>query len=162
MRDRNLFPANGLKIPKRDPSLFANLRGGPLLEKTMANIVIQENGKIRDVANVELAEKIVEMRKKSDPWKVIDTMVKVWTQNTPDEVEAMRINIGQYRETLEDQEFGATRGGKDQERRFHLAFPKSLMLMIRTQYKAEELPMDKKFFREFLKRYPFFRVAAKD
>jgi hypothetical protein len=128
----------------------------------MANIVINENGKIRNVANVELAEKIVEMRKNDDPWKVIDTMVRVWTQNAPDEVEAMRVNIGQYRETLDDKEFGTTRGGKDQERRFQLSFPKSLMLMIRTQYKAEELQFDRKFFREFGNRYPFFRVAEKD
>lgn len=128
----------------------------------MANIVISENGKIRDVGNLELAEQIVEMRKKVDPWKVIDKMVEVWTKNAPDEVEAMQINIEQYRETLIDKEYGTTLNGKDQERRFQLAFPKSLMLMIRSIYKAEELQMDKKFFREFAKRYPFFKVAQKD
>lgn len=128
----------------------------------MADIVISENGKIRNVANIELAEKIVDMRKKVDPWVLIDKLVDVWTKNAPDEVEAMQINLDQYRETLIDKEYGTTLHGKDQERRFQLAFPKSLMLMIRTQYKAEELPMDKKFFAEFAKRYPFFRVAQKD
>jgi len=128
----------------------------------MTDILIQENGKIRKVADVELAEKITDMRKKTDVWDVIDMMVKVWVKNAPDDVEAMRINIDQYRETLNDKEFGTTDNGKDMERRFQLAFPKSLMLMIRSQYKADELPMDKKFFREFGKRYPFFRVAEKD
>lgn len=111
---------------------------------------------------MELAENIVEMRKNRDPWVVIDKMVEVWTKNAPDEVEAMRINIEQYRETLVDKEFGTTLNGKDQERRFQLAFPKSLMLMIRSIYKAEELQMDKKFFAEFAKRYPFFRVALRN
>lgn len=128
----------------------------------MANIVISENGKIRNVANVELAEKIVDLRKKVDPWVLIDKLVDVWTKNAPDEVEAMKINLDQYRETLIDKEYGTTLNGKDQERRFQLAFPKSLMLMIRTQYKAEELQFDRKFFAEFAKRYPFFRVAQKD
>ncbi len=128
----------------------------------MTDIVVQENGKIRNVGQLELAEKIVEMRKDKDPWAVIDTMVKVWAKNSPDDVEAMRINIGQYRESLIDKKFGQTKLGKDQERRFQLAFPKNLMLMIRSIYKSEELPMDKKFFAEFAKRYPFFRVAEED
>lgn len=128
----------------------------------MGKIVVQENGKIRDVGDVELAEKLVEMRKNKDPWQVIDAMVKVWAKNSPDDVEAMRINVAQYKEGLDDSEFGQTKDGKDQERRFQLAFPKNLMLMIRTIYKTEELPMDKKFFAEFGKRYPFFRVAEKD
>jgi len=128
----------------------------------MAKIVVNENGKIRDVSQVELAEKVVEMRKKDDPWKVIDTLIKVWAKESPDDVEAMRINLSQYKETLEDSEFGQTKHGHDQERRFQLAFPRNLMLMIRSIYKPEELPMDKKFFGEFAKRYPFFKVAEKD
>ncbi len=128
----------------------------------MTNIVVEENGKIRDVGDLELAEDIVDRSKNEDPWKIIDTMIKVWTKNSPDDVEAMRINIGEYREALDDKKFGQTKHGKDHERRFQLAFPKSLMLMIRSIYKADELPMDKKFFAEFGKRYPFFRVAEQD
>ncbi len=125
----------------------------------MANIVVSENGKIRDVGDVELAENIVEMSHNKDQWDVIDKLVKVWSKNAPDDVEAMRINISQYRESLVDKKFGQTLHGKDQERRFQLAFPKALMLMIRSIYKADVLPMDRKFFAEFGKRYPFFRVA---
>lgn len=128
----------------------------------MTGIVINENGKIRKVENIEIAEQIIKDRKMKDPWVVIDSMVKLWTKNAPDEEEALRINVEQYRESLKDRKFGQTLLGHDQERRFTMAFPRSLMLMIRTQYKADELPMDRDFFREFGKRYPAFKVSEKD
>jgi len=127
----------------------------------MTGIVINENGKIRTVENVELAEKIVKDRALKDPWVVIDSMVKIWTKNAPEEEAAMKINVEQYREGLVDKEFGQTLMGRDQERRFTIAFPRSLMLMIRTQYKADELPMDREFFKKFGEKYPAFKIAEK-
>lgn len=128
----------------------------------MGQIIIEENGKIRDVADIELAEKIVELRKKKDHWGVIDELVKVWAKKVPDEAEMVLINVDQYRETLLDKKYGQTTLGRDQERRFKLAFPVTLQLLIRTQYKADELPFNPEFYREFGKRYPIFRVAEKD
>lgn len=127
----------------------------------MVDIVLNENGVIRKVADVEFVEKIVKDRATKDPWDIIDSLVNLWTKNAPDEEEAMKINVEQYRESLKDKEFGQTLMGGDQERRFTMAFPKSLMLMIRTQYKADELPMDTKFFKEFGKRYAAFKIASK-
>ena len=127
----------------------------------MTDILITENGKIRKYDDVELAEKIVEKVKTKDPWEVIDDLVRVWAHSCPDDVEAISINLRQYRETQHDKEFATTMNGKDQERRFKLAFPKHLMLMIRSQYKADDLQMDSKFFNEFAKRYPSFKVAER-
>jgi hypothetical protein len=129
--------------------------------KNMSDIVINENGKIRKVADVEIAEKIIKDRKFKDYWDVIDSLVRLWAKTAPEDEEAMKINIEQYRESLHDKEFGQTLMGADQERRFTMAFPRSLMLMIRTQYKADELPMDKEFFKEFGKRYPAFKIAER-
>jgi hypothetical protein len=128
----------------------------------MLPIVLQDNGKIRNVDDIELAEEVVAMRAKKDPWEVIDKLLAVWAKNAPDEVEAVVVNVDQYRSVQNDQEFAQTNDGKQFDRRFKLAFPRSLMLMIRTQYKADELPMDSKFFTEFGQRYPVFRVAQKD
>lgn len=125
-------------------------------------MIIEDNGKLRDADKVAWAEKITETRQKRDVWTVIDELVKVWAEVAPEDEAAMKVNIGQYRESLIDKEFGTTLNGKDQERRFILAFPKSLYLMIRSQYKAEEFPMDSKFFKEFAKRYPAFRIAEKN
>lgn len=127
----------------------------------MNDIVLQENGKVRRVGDVEMAEDIVKKRNTKDPWTVIDNLIKIWAKVSPDEEQAVKINVEQYRESQKDSSFAQTENGKDQERRFVLAFPRSLMLMIRTQYKAEELPMDSKFFKEFGRRYPAFKVAEK-
>ena len=127
----------------------------------MADIFIAENGKIRSYDDVELVEDIVKIRDTKDSWAVIDKLVEVWAKKAPDDVEAMQINLEQYREAQTDSVFGQTKGGIDQERRFTLSFPKTLMMMIRTQYNADELPMDSEFYKEFAKRYPFFKVAQK-
>ncbi len=126
----------------------------------MVKIVVQDSGKIRDLNDIEIAEKVIEQRNKKDPWEVIDSLVKLWAERSPDDVTAIKVNVDQYRETLIDKKFGQTTGGTVQERRFTLAFPETLMLMIRTQYEVDELPFDQKFYHEFGKRYPFFKVAA--
>lgn len=130
--------------------------------KTMAQIIIEDTGKVRDVEDIELAERIIEKRRLGDTWAVIDDLVKIWAKKAPDEAESVLINVDQYRESVVDKKFGQTLLGKEQERRFKLAFPVTLQLLIRTQYKADELPFDSSFYTAFAKRYPVFRVAEKD
>lgn len=127
----------------------------------MARIYINDNGQIRDLEDVEFAEKIVELKEKKDPWVVLDELIKYWAKKAPEEVEAITVNVTEYKESLKDKTFGQTVGGKDHERRFKLSFPLSLQNMIRTQYKSDELKFDQAFYDKFAKRYPFFRVAEK-
>jgi len=127
----------------------------------MSKLIVTETGRIVNSDSYELAERIDELRKKKDPWLVIDELVKAWQKKAPEEVEALKIDISEQRETLYDKKFGQTKGGKDMERRATLIFPMSLQLLIRTQYKADQLPMDKKFYRTFLKKYPQFAIAEK-
>jgi hypothetical protein len=127
----------------------------------MGKIVIADNGQIRDLDDVEFAEDMIKLRNNKNQWEVIDALLKRWATLAPDEVEAISINVTEYKEALKDKEYGQTEGGKDQERRFTLSFPVSLQGMIRTLYSVEELPFDQKFYREFGKRYPFFKVAER-
>ncbi len=127
----------------------------------MRNIIIEDSGKIRNIEDVEVVEKIIEMRKHKDPWIVIDALVDLWAQKAPDDEEAIKVNIRQYKESQYDRVYAQTQNGRDFERRFIMAFPKSLMLLIRTQYKVEELPFDRAFYTKFAERYPAFKVAEK-
>lgn len=122
---------------------------------------IYQNGKFHDVDDIQLAEKIVSTKANKDPWAVIDELVKAWGDRAPDEEKMLRVQIEDHKSELADKEFGQTTGGKELERRFTMVFPMNLMLMIRTQYKATELPMDDAFYKEFLRRYPMFQVADK-
>lgn len=122
-------------------------------------MLVVDNGKVRNLDDIKLVEDIIELKNKKDSWAVIDKLVHVWAKKSPDEEKAVQINIGQYKETLKDKKFGQTLLGKDQERRFKLSFPNSLMMYIRKVYDHQELKMDEKFFDEFAKRYPAFKVA---
>lgn len=127
----------------------------------MSNIVIADTGQIRNLEDVELAEDIIKLKNTKDHWAVIDKLVTVWAKKAPDDEKCVQINISQYKESLKDKKFGTTMLGKEQERRFKLSFPYSLMMMIRSVYKHDELSLDDKFFDDFAKKYPAFRVAEK-
>jgi hypothetical protein len=123
-------------------------------------MLVYAGGKVRDSDDVELADAIIKARQKS-PWDVIDLLVKAWARRSPEEVKAVKIDISDRREMLNDKEYGSTMGGNDMERRFTLIFPTTLQSMIRTQYKATDLPFDRKFYQEFSKKYPGFKIAEK-
>lgn len=127
----------------------------------MSDIVITENGKIRRFRDVELVEDIFKIKNTKSHWEVIEKLIQTWQKKTPEDIEALKINLSQYKESLVDKEFGQTAGGKDQERRFTLIFPVQLQTMIRSIYKVDELPFDKEFYNEFATRYPGFRVSEK-
>lgn len=128
----------------------------------MGKLILSDYGHIRDADNVDIVEKIIQLRKTKDPWIVIDELINLWAKTAPDEEEAQKIQISEYKEQLSDPMFGQTRGGKEFDRRFTIAIPQRLMLMIRSQYKPDELKMDSVFYRQFGKRYPFFKVSEKD
>jgi acetylornithine deacetylase/succinyl-diaminopimelate desuccinylase-like protein len=125
------------------------------------DLYINENGIPRSYDDLEAVNKIVEARANKDHWEVIDLLLNLWAKKVPDEVDAVSINLDEYRESLDDKEFATTKGGQEMDRRFFLSFPKKLMLMIRTQYKNDELPFDKAFYQKFAKKYPFFMVSEK-
>lgn len=124
-------------------------------------MLIYDNGKIRNSDDIELADSILKANKKGGEWEVIDLLVKAWAKRTPEEVSAIKIDISDRREMLNDHEYGTTSNGGDMERRFTLIFPSTLQLLIRTQFKADTLPFDRKFYTEFARRYPGFKIANK-
>ena len=129
----------------------------------MIDTYILHNGLPRKVKDIQLVTQVEQLKKKSgsNPWPVINLLIKAWADRAPDEVTAQHIVIKEYRSTLIDPKFGQTKGGKEFGRRFVVDFPEKLMLMIRSVYSSEELPTDSKFFSEFAKRYPFFKIPDK-
>lgn len=122
--------------------------------------IVNEVGKIRSSDDVELADKIIELKKKKDIWIVIDELLKVWLKRSPEETEAVKIDVKDQRELLIDKKYGQTKEGGNLERRFQLLFPTSLMLLIRSIYKVEELPFNREFYKVFTTRYPGFKIAS--
>ena len=123
--------------------------------------IVDESGKIRSSDSVELADKIIELKKKKDVWCVIDELLRVWLKRSPEETEAVKIDVKDQRELLIDKKYGQTKGGGNLERRFQLLFPTGLMSLIRSIYKVEELPFDREFYKAFATRYPNFKIAER-
>lgn len=124
----------------------------------MSDILVVDNGLIRRRGDIEFVEDILKARKNKSHWDVIDMLVKHWAEKSPDEVEAVQINVRQYKESQIDKKFATTLHGKDMDRRMKLAFPYRLNQMIRSIYKHDELPMESEFYDEFAKRYPAFLI----
>jgi hypothetical protein len=116
---------------------------------------------VRDSDDVYAANLVMKTKNNKGHWDVIDKLVKIWVERTPGEFKGFKVHLEGTRETLADPKFGQTKGGKDMERRLIIMLPQPLQLMIRSVYKADELPFDRKFFREFARRYPFFKVPEK-
>lgn len=127
-----------------------------------SDLIVDENGKMRSKSDIDFADEIIKLKNQKDQWAVIDRLLQKWVKSAPKEVQALKIQLEDHREMLDDKEFGQTRGGKDFERRFTLVFPIILMLMIRAIYSTEELDINSKFYKEFTKRYPNFKVAEKN
>ncbi len=119
------------------------------------------NGKLRQAGDVELADKALETKKNKGLWDTLELLVNAWMKKTPEDFEGFKLQIDAYRDGLFDSKYGQTAGGKDMDRRFTMVFPEKLFFMIRTIYKSDELNMDKKFYAEFARRFPFFRIPDK-
>ena len=119
------------------------------------------NGKLRRAGDVELADKALEMKKNKGLWDTLELLVNAWMKKTPKDFEGFKFQIDAYRDGLFDSKYGQTAGGTDMDRRFTMVFPEKLFFMIRTIYKSDELNMDKKFYAEFARRFPFFRIPEK-
>lgn len=126
----------------------------------MALVVVDSvSNRLRKSEDVQFADRVVQ-QKKVDPWKAIEEMVKGWMERSPEEFQAFKVHLTDTREVQIDPKFGRTRN-QDQERRLTLVLPQALMSMIRSMFKADELQMDKQFYAEFARRFPFFRIPEK-
>src|SRR5260221_7199338 len=127
----------------------------------MVDLIVEDNGKKRLKSDIDFTEEILKLKNQKDQWAVIDKLLERWAGDTPDEISALKIQIADHREMLTDKEFGQTSGGKDFDRRFTLVFPLKLQQMIRAIYSTDELEFDSQFYRDFVHRYPNFKVAEK-
>lgn len=123
-------------------------------------IPVISNGRIRKSEDVSFAEKAIELKNNKGVWDVIDFLMKRWISDSPEEVKAFKVHIDDTRENQIDKKFGRTRD-KVMDRRLVVVFPFELQNMIRALYRTDELSLDKKFFHEFARRFPAFRVPER-
>ena len=120
----------------------------------------------RDVA---LADKLIKMKQEmgkdsDDFWEIVAIIVKEWKKRHPKQWKSHIADVGALSDSRGD-EFGSNRktkkGASMMDIRYLADIPQWIIFVLRRLFNADELPMDKEFFRKFARRFPDFRVAKK-
>lgn len=114
-------------------------------------------GRLLNSSDVQLADTLLRMKKTKPLWSVIRYIYEAWAKSEPREYESFLFTVKDKRDTRINQ-YGSTR---NKALRYTLDIPSKVYMLIRILYPVEELRMDKKFLREFAKRFPECRVAEK-
>lgn len=114
----------------------------------------------RPAKAVNAADRLIAMKKTHNVWEVIDEVFKVWSSHHPEKWKSFVWNVRDVKETRIDKKFGTSKT-KGSNLRYYIDIPQDVIYMLRTLYTPDELPMNSKFFREFAKRFPKFKVVDK-
>ena len=122
---------------------------------------VLDNGNWRDSSVVLAADHLIKLKSTSDVWTVIAECIKVWTNKNPGHWQSYIIDLQGVKETRKNKfavSHDKVTGG---DLRYTIDIPFPLMAMIRKLYTTDELPMDKRFFEVFAKKFPVFQVAER-
>lgn len=124
-----------------------------------------ETGRWVSSNSLILTNLLLKTKREKNPWEVIDLCVQAFKKKYPKRYQSYVIRVDEARKNSKETRVGNRyfRGvSKDRVNDAYLAhtidFPAWIMSLIRKVYSAEELIMDKDFFREFGARYPEFRI----
>lgn len=106
------------------------------------------------------ADTLIEMKKTKPVWEVIAKAIDIWADTHPIQWESVLIDTKYTRETRKDKKFGTSKT-KASNLRYTLDMPLPVSKMIRALYNPDELPMDRKFFIKFARKFPAFKIAEK-
>lgn len=121
-------------------------------------------GILRNSTDVIATDRLIELKKSSgtNPWPVISEILKIWADKSPKEWKSYLIRLQDIKRTRKDRKFASTYDKVNKGYlRYILDIPQKVISMIRCLYTADELPMNRKFFIEFARRFPRLKVAEK-
>lgn len=108
------------------------------------------------------ADKLLKLKEDSgsNPWPVIEQCIKIWADKHPTKWDAYLVKVQNVRDTRHNSKY-ANSPDPNSGGRYLLDIPQSVMLMIRCVYDADELPMNKEFFHEWMVRFPKMAIPEK-
>lgn len=128
----------------------------PLFMKILSPI----SERLIDSSVYSKADGLVQLKKTKGPWEVIAAIIKVWTEHSPKRWNSYLIDQQELKDSRKDSKYGTSKD-KNSALRYIADVPEPIVNMIRALYSVDELPMDKTFWRTFIKKFPIFRVPDK-
>ena len=124
------------------------------------------NFKYAPAKAVQAVDRLIKLKNTKSPWEVIAEIVKIWQSTEPKEWKSFIVTMKNVKATRKvtsvgNKQFSGVTKNKGSYGRALLDIPTRVMRMIRAIYKAEDLPMDKKFYDKFAKKFPMFVVWEK-
>lgn len=130
----------------------------------MAN-VLQDFVKYAPAKNVQAADKLLKLKSENKLWEVVEECFKIWADKHPKQWKSFLFHLRDVKESRKRTK-GFSGVSRDKETggyiEYTLDIPQDVIYMLRVIYSPDELPMDKKFFRELGRRFPKFRVSRKE
>jgi len=113
--------------------------------------------RLLDADHAALADKLLDMKKTRPLWEVIRYIFDTWKKSSPSVYESFIFEVKEKQRSR-----GTVYGSNSSKTlRYLVDIPKKIYMLIRILYPVEQLQMDKKFMREFARRFPECRVAQK-
>ena len=134
------------------------------IHEFMSSFFYDQFGRQRKWEHVRAVDHLYKLKQKSgsDPWPVVEAVIKVWEDTHPIEWEAYIVELRDIKRTRKDPKFASTYDKKNGGYlRYTLDIPDKVIKMIRTIYSVDELPMNKDFFVAFARKFPRFQIAQK-
>lgn len=128
---------------------------------------IQDDYRWAPAKTVQAADKLIELKKNKGPWEVIAEIIKIWRSTHPTQYDSYIINLEGVKQSRKVTSVGGKQfSGVSKDKsgaylQYKLDIPEKVVYMIRTLYNPEELPMDKKFYQTWAKKFPKMVVSTK-
>lgn len=115
---------------------------------------------------VQLADKLIEMKKNKSPWEMIKFIVQGWVATNPSAYKSfitdVEINKRSRKLTnVGNKQFSGVSRTKDGMLRYKMDIPETVIYMIRRLYSPEELPMNNKFYDKLGRMFPKFIISER-
>lgn len=115
---------------------------------------------------VRAADRLLSLKPKYDVWYVIGEIMKVWEKSQPSNWTSHLVHLRDVKESRKVTTVGGKQfAGVSKSGGAYLAYlidmPEKVVRMIRALYNPNELPFNKKFYMEFARRFPKYRVMNK-
>lgn len=115
---------------------------------------------MRPATAVAAADKLIKLKEENKVWESIELIVEIWQKSRPQEYKSYLVQLEDARENLHDKKHGKSKR-KGSNLRRTMDIPEMVISMIRKLYSPDELPMDKKFFIAWSRKFPGMMVSEK-
>ncbi len=120
---------------------------------------VLQHGRLWEGNDVLVVDKLLALKHKhqTNYWPVIEACVDIWAAKKPQQYKSFLFELQDMKQTRRNK-FASS---KSEMFRYTLDVPEMVIYMLRKLYTVDEMPMDKKFFRSWAKKFPKMQVAEK-